>query len=452
MKKLIVLATAVVSLASTSPATFAAATAEEAAQLKTTLTPMGAEKAGNKDGTIPAWDGGYTKVDPAWKNGDPRPDPFANEKPLFSITAKNMDQYADKLSEGDKALLQKYPTHRIDVYPTHRTAAAPQWIYDATAKNAVNAKLTNNGMTLEGAYGGKPFPIAKTGVEHVWNHILQWGGESAIYNFRTFVVGSDGSQVLATEATNNHAYPYHYKDGEKTWNGDHWLAVQTATGPSFKAGESLIVVDNTDWFKKPREAWQYLPGQRRVRKAPTIGYDTPDFVMSGIGNFDEAFVWLGSPERYDWKLVGKKEMFVMYNNNKINFSTPQAALSKGAMNPDLVRWELHRVWVVDATLAEGKRHVVPKRRAYFDEDTGAMLMADLYDASGALWKHDFVLTYLAPDLPALLTNVNWGVYSFQQGAYVLNTGLIGSKVSYKTQKAPPRSTFSPDALAGSSIR
>ncbi len=446
------LATALISLLATSISSMAAVSAEEAAQLKTTLTPMGAERAGNKDNSIPAWDGGYTKVDPKWKNGDPRPDPFASEKPLYSITAKNMDQYADKLSDGDKLLLKKYPDYRMDIYPTHRTAAAPQWIYDATYKNALNAKLSNNGLTLEGAYGGKPFPIAKTGVEHLWNHILQWGGEATTYKFNSHIVSSDGSIVLATEAEQTLAFPYHIKDGEKTWNGDHWWHLQKATGPAFKAGESLLIVDTNDWLKKPREAWQYLPGQRRVRKAPTVGFDTPDFVMSGVGNFDEAFVWLGSPERYDWKLVGKKEMYVMYNNNKINLATPQTALAKNHFNPDLVRWELHRVWVVESTVAAGKRHVVPKRLSYFDEDTGAMLMADLWDAAGSLWKHDYVLTVLAPDIPALLTNVDWGVYNFQTGAYVLNLSIIGSKVPYKTIKVPPASFFSPDAMAGSGVR
>src|SRR5512133_2048521 len=138
----------------------AAVTAEEAAKLKTTLTPMGAERAGNKDGSIPAWDGGFTKAPAGYKSGDVRPDFFANEKPQYSISAKNMAQYGDKLTDGVKGLMQKYPNFRIDVYPTHRTAAAPQWYYDNTFKNATRAKL--DGYTLSGAFGGIPFPIPKT--------------------------------------------------------------------------------------------------------------------------------------------------------------------------------------------------------------------------------------------------------------------------------------------------
>lgn len=431
---------------------FAGVTAEEAAKLKTTLTPLGAERAGNADGSIPAWDGGYTTVAPGWKNGDARPDPFAAEKPLYAITAANVGQYANLLSDGDKMLFQKYSTYRIDVYPTHRTAAAPQWYYDNTAKNAVNASLENNGQTLKGAYGGKPFPIPKTGNEVLWNHTLQWSGEAVFYEFRAYVVPSDGKIVLATQADQTIEYPYHLKNGQATWTGDHWWHVQKATGPSFKAGESLLIIDNTDWFNHPRQAWQYLTGQHRVRKAPTVGFDTPDFVMSGVGNFDEAFVWLGSPERYDWKLIGKQEMIIPYNNNKIVTATPEQVFLQHHLNPDIIRFEKHRVWVVEATLAEGKRHVVPKRRYYFDEDTGEALLGDSWDAQGNLWKHNYGLTLLCPDIPAVLGNVDWGIYNFQTGAYVLNIGLVGSRTPVKTIEPPPANFFSPDLLAGEAVR
>lgn len=431
----------------------AGVTPEEAAKLKTTLTPLGGERAGNADGSIPAWNGGYTTVAPGWKNGDMRPDPFPGEKPLFSITAQNMAQYADKLTEGDKALLQKFSNYRMDVYPTHRTAAAPPWYYDNTYQNALNAKLSNNGLTLEGAYGGMPFPIPKTGIEVVWNHILQWVGQAVFYEENAWAITSDGKRSLATSAEQTIQYPYHQKDGKGTWNGDHWWLLQKVTGPSFRAGESLLINDNTDWYNHPRQAWQYLVGQRRVRKSPTVGFDTPDFIMSGITNFDEAFTWLGSPERYDWKLVGKKEAYVMYNNNRIALADSQdKAYLEHFLNPDLVRWELHRVWVVDATLAEGRRHVEPKRRFYFDEDSGIALAADAWDPQGNLWKHLFGLTLLCPDIPAIVGTVMWGGYNFQNGAYTVGVDLIGSKTPYKTIDPPGQNFFSPEKLAGEAVR
>ncbi len=193
-----------------------AATAEEAAQLGKNLTPMGAEKAGNADGTIPAWDGGYTKVDPAYKQGGKRLDPFAAEKPLFSITAQNMAQYADKLSDGTKAMFAKYPeTYRVDVYPTHRTAAAPQWVYDNVAKNAVNATLVDSsaGRIPQGAYGGVPFPIPKDGTEAIWNHILNWRGTSVSMHFLHYLMTADGTQVMTTDGKAIQEMPYYYPEG-----------------------------------------------------------------------------------------------------------------------------------------------------------------------------------------------------------------------------------------------
>jgi hypothetical protein len=160
----------------------AAVAPDVAATLNTTLTPLGAERAGNENGSIPPWEGGLTEVTPGFEVGGRRPDPFAEEKPLFSITAVNMRQYADKLTDGTIAMLQKYPDSflRMDVYPTHRTAAAPQWVYDKTYKNATSAEIIDGsgGPEPKGAYGGVPFPIPQSGAEVMWNHLLRWTGES----------------------------------------------------------------------------------------------------------------------------------------------------------------------------------------------------------------------------------------------------------------------------------
>src|SRR5216117_2538075 len=105
--KLLLLSTLSISMFAGSA--FAAVSPDEAAKIKTTLTPMGAEKAGNADGSIPAWTGGLTKDVAGAKFGDVPADPFPGEKPVLQITTRNAAQYADKLSEGTKALLAKYP-------------------------------------------------------------------------------------------------------------------------------------------------------------------------------------------------------------------------------------------------------------------------------------------------------------------------------------------------------
>ena len=185
---------------------------EEAAKLKTVLTPLGAERAGNKDGTIPAWDGGETKGPAGYKSGDPRPDPYASEKPLATVSAKNLDSHQAKLSEGTKALLKKYPDQfRLEVYPTHRTVAAPQWVYDNTFKNATRAKQKEGGVWIEGAYGGIPFPIPKNGAEAMWNHLLAWVGSSTLITYQNWVGLADGRRSLCRNTagieTDGRSYP-----------------------------------------------------------------------------------------------------------------------------------------------------------------------------------------------------------------------------------------------------
>jgi hypothetical protein len=430
---------------------FAAVTAEEAAKLKTTLTPFGAEKAGNKDGTIPGWDGGYTKVPAGYQTGDPRSDPFSNEKPLLSITAKNMDQHADKLAEGTKALLKKYPdTFRIDVYPTHRTAAAPQWVYDNTFKNATRAKTTRAGYGVEGAYGGIPFPIPKDGFEVMHNHRLKWNGETNMINFENYTGTSDGKLVLVTKGQSKYQWPYFDKNGSlESFKGlyQQWFVAQT--DPPFKSGEAFIIHDYVD---QPRQAWQYLTGQRRVRKAPTIGYDTPDDVNSGQQYFDEAFVFLGDLDRYEWKVVGKKELYIPYNCNKYVGSPPDKRLMPHHLNPDMVRWELHRVWVVEAALAPGKRHVVPKRRFYLDEDTWAAVIGEGWDAQGQLWRTNHSTPHIVWEATRNEMSYPLVTYNLLTSGYVASGFDLSKRNLYKSLPRIPDSYFTPDSLAAQGVR
>ncbi|GAA0771487.1 DUF1329 domain-containing protein [Ideonella azotifigens] len=425
---------------------WAAVSADEAAKLKSTLTPMGAEKSGNKDGSIPAWDGGFSKVPAGYKQGQPRPDFFASEKPLYSVTSKNIDQYADKLSEVTKAMLKKHPDYRLDVYPTHRTASAPQLVYDNIFKNATRAKTFQEGDSIEGAFGGIPFPIPKDGSEAMWNSRMAWAGEDAQGQYTTWVVTGQGKRIMATKYDEWFANPYYYKDGAASnFDGQYYKTKVLTLEPASKAGEALLAWQAFESEKG--SAWQYLVGQRRVRRSPSVGYDTPNFITSGIGLFDEAFGAAGALSRHNLKLVGKQEMLVPYNNNKAAAASPEELVQPNFLNPSLVRWELHRVWVVEATLREGKRHVVPKRTYYLDEDTWCVLLTDGWDAKGSLWRGYFSLTLLAPDIPALLGNlVNWGGYNVQTGEYYLSVSTLGSPRQYEVTSRRPPEFFSPDSL------
>lgn len=423
-------------------------------ELGKSLTPFGAEKAGNSDGTIPAWDGGYTTVDPAFKPGGKRGDPFAADKPLFSITAQNLDQYADKLSEGTKAVFKRYPdTYRIDVYPTRRTAAAPQWLYDNTIKNATRAKLVDSsaGPIPEGAYGGIPFPVPKNGDEAMWNHLLNWRGTSVSIDTRHFLVTADGTQVMTTDGKAAQEMPYYYQDGSpESFNGDYWLISLLNIGPPLRAGEQIMGRVNLNGDKT--QAHVYLTGQRRVRKLPNACCDTPTPATAGVMTFDELSVYSERLDRFKWTLLGKQEMFIPYNANKVQTAAkPGDVLGKHHLNPDYVRWELHRVWVVEAELAPGKRHQMPKSRYYLDEDTWQAMLGDRWDANGQLAKTLWSLPAVMPDIPAVAPLTS-GFYDLVSGSWFVQSLYAGKDSQYGIVDRYKTSEFLPAAMAGRGVR
>jgi len=428
----------------------AAVSAEEAEQLKTTLTPFGAEKAGNEDGTIPAWTGGFTSAIPGYESGGRRPDPFVDEKPLFSITAKNMDQYAEKLTEGLKTLLQKYPdTFRMDVYPTHRTAAAPDWIYENTFKNATRASM--KGDVVTGAFGGVPFPIPKRGDEVMWNHLLRWMGVSVWSEGQNYLTTANGKRVMLVDAISEQQMPYYFKEGSpEEFNGDYWMIRLINSGPPIRAGEGIVGRENVDADKT--QAWVYLTGQRRTRKMPNACCDTPTPATAGVAGFDDLGVWTGRLNRFDWKIVGKKELYIPYNGNRAWQATKvEDLLGPHHYNPDYFRWELHRVWEVEATLRPGNRHQAPKGRYYVDEDTWNAVLGDRWDASGRLWKTVWALPMVIHDLPATAI-FPFGFYDLISGAWFV-AGVDATKPrQYEIVPRYPDSVFTPDGLRAGAIR
>lgn len=451
MKQIMLAAATLAVLGAAAPA-LAAVTAEDAARLKGELTPLGAEKAGNKDGSIPAWAGGHTTPIAGDKPGGRRGDPFKDEKPLLSITAQNMAQHADKLSDGQQALLKKYPEYRIDVYKTHRTAAAPQWVYENTFKNATRAKL--DGDIEQGGYGGIPFPIPRTGAEVMWNHMLRWRGSSWQFVSTMYQITADGRAVLTTDGIGDQQMSFYMPDGspeafEKS-GLPYWQVRLVNAGPPIRAGEAIAGGTKLDGTKD--EAWVYLTGQRRVRKLPNPCCDTPTPAAAGVMSFDELEVWTGRLDRFDWKLVGKKEMFIPYNGNRL--MQPKAdsdVLAKNGLNPDHVRWELHRVWVVEAALRSGQRHQAPKSRYYCDEDTWMCALGDRWDANGQLWKTLWQTSFVAPDLPGTVGS------TFGFNDLLSGTGFVSNLYNTKSAQYPlkpryPDSTFTGDALAGEGVR
>jgi hypothetical protein len=427
---------------------------DEARQLGTKLTRVGAETAGNADGSIPAYSGGLTTPPPGFKAGTSiRPDPFAAEKPRVTISAQNMGKYDAMLTAGTRALLKKYPKYHIDVYPTHRTVALPERVLDNTLANATNASTTDGGLGISGAIGGYPFPIPKSGYEAMWNHLLRYVGVASNFKYDNWNVDASGTPALATSGKLFVEYPYYDpKNSKPAAELDTYFRTKIFyNAPARRAGEALMAVDVVNPLKRPRRAWLYLPGQRRVKLAPDIAYDTPNPGTAGSATYDDAWLFNGAMDRYDFKLVGKKEMLVPYNTYRLTYAKKASEVTTpNFINPDLVRWEQHRVWVVEATLKPGKRHIYAKRTFYLDEDSWTALAADQYDANGRLYRASFA--HMSPSYDTSTPNAETQVfYDLTSGVYNVSF-LMGPYDGIHYTGTLPANQWSPDALAGAGVR
>jgi hypothetical protein len=426
-----------------------AVSADEAKQLGTTLTPFGAEKAGNKEGSIPPYTGGLTGDLPAGRPGLP-PRLFADEKPLLQLKADNADQYADKLTEGFRYMLKNYPGFRIDVYPTHRTFAAPKFFLDNSVWNATNVKLEKEAVV--GNKGGVPFPIPKSGLEVVFNSQWNWRAADRELNGETWFISSAGKRSLATGNILIESYPHLYADRKDPWGGRlRGASYVETTAPAYSAGEKTLILGPADPIAGETQGWTFLTGQRRLRKIPNVQYDVPFPYTSGNTNFDDSYGFNGATDRYDWKLLGKKEVFIPYNNNNMtHVADLDQLMGPQFVNPDHVRFELHRVWVVEATLRQGARHTVPKRRLYIDEDSWNIISTDQWDAKGQFWKSVSLITWVYPAVPVHVTSSHM-VYNVQAKSYaVMNT--INRPPGGVSFKAQPAEFFSPQTLERAGVR
>jgi hypothetical protein len=367
----------------------AAVSPEEAAKLGTSLTPIGAEKAGNAAGTIPEWTGGLAKDAAAVDANGFLGNPFAGEQPLYVITAQNMDQYKANLSEGQLAMLKRYPeTYKIPVYKTHRSVGMPQDVYDRTKQSALNTKLVDGGNGLENYTASRvfAFPLATTGIEVIWNHLTRYLGGNVHRSMIQATPQVNGSYTLV-RLEDEVAYPQDMTGMDPNASAMLFFK-QRVTAPARLAGNVLLVHESLNQVKEPRKAWVYNAGQRRVRLAPQVAYDGPGTASDGLRTSDNFSMFSGAPDRYDWKLVGKREMYVPYNNYEL--ASPKLKydqiIKAGHINQDLTRYELHRVWEIEANLKAGERNIYAKRRFFIDEDTWTILVSEQYDGRGQLWR------------------------------------------------------------------
>jgi hypothetical protein len=432
----------------------AAVSPEQAARLGKDLTPMGAEAAGNADGSIPPWDPAGTPVPPGFVPGsDDYINPYADEKPLYTIDGKNWKDYAEFLTVGSQAMFEKYGADgfKMHVYPSHRGTIRPDWYYANTLKNATGATLVEDGQKIEGNYPGVPFPIPQSALEVMWNHMIRYG-EDFHMEYDVYYVGANGKPVLSTTGSSTSIFPM-FKKPDQPVGDEIWTMLRiNYDAPARRAGEILLVHEpGADYTKgKGRKAWQYLVGQRRVRLAPAVSFDTPNPGVAGTSTYDDSFIYNGSPERFNWTLVGKKEMIIPAAEYDMVFQDKvEDLLGEKFLDPDKIRWEKHRVWVVDSNLKEGSRHLYSRRTFYIDEDSWLAVAGEMYDGRGQLWRLQY-------NYPANLYDRKtgfgsaYGAYDLLQNIYNLNGKPIPQK--YHNGVEQNVKYFSPEGMARGGVR
>lgn len=361
----------------------------EAKILGQELTPVGAERSANSAGTIPAWTGGLKTPPNGWRKGEVEINPFPEDKPLFVITAENLYLYRDKLSDGHVRMLEQYGSDFfMPVYQTRRSAAFPEHVYEKSRENAVKAELLDNGNGVRDTIMTSPFPIPANGLEAIWNHILRYRGTEVAFRSGSATPQRDGSY---NPVVNDYEYFFGYsKKGAELPEIDNkifYLKTDTIS-PSSLAGTITLVHETLDQIRSPRLAWRYDAGSRRLRRSPNLAYETNLPNSSSLRSVDQKDMYNGAPNQYDWTLKGKRELFVPYNAYKLHDSgvKPDDVIRARHINQSLTRYELHRVWVVEAKRRTGIGHIYDRRVFYLDEDSWQIVASEEYDQERKLWR------------------------------------------------------------------
>ena len=425
--------------------------ADEAKRLGADLTPIGAERAGNAEGTIPEWTGGITELPTDYNPGASHPDPFAQDPVLFTIHATNWEQHASHLTEGQKALLRAHPeTWRMPVYRTRRSASYPSWVYAAIAANATRARVIMEGKGgVENAVVSSPFPIPKSGVEVIWNLNLRWRG---VYiqriNGLAAVTRRGNYEVILSAQEIGIPYGSQHDTPFKRKYPNIMFAIKSKIiAPALLAGNGSLGIETINQTRDPRKVWTYSQSLRRVVRNPFVAYDFPAANTDNLRTVDDAELFLGPPDRFDWKLLGKREIYIPYNAYRIESNTVSTKdiLLTHHINPDLSRYELHRVWIVEGTLKSGAKHVYSRRVFYVDEDSWQIAAADLYDLDGNLWRAAEAHAINFYEVPVLWSTLE--VYNDLRERRYLVSGLDNANTQPIFGETTDPRGFSPNALS-----
>jgi hypothetical protein len=414
------------------------------------FTPLGAERAGNQAGTIPPWSGGLSEPPAGYRPGRHEVDPFPEDRPLFTVTVANLEQHAGIVSPGQRALLQAYPASwRMPVYPSRRTAAYPEWVYEGVMANG--RRLDPHKVEadeLSQARIGSPFPIPANGEQVVWNHNLRWRGLRLQRALARAAVTRRGKYTV-TLAEVDIGFPYG-SPGENAFTRQYpnlLLAIRSkTTAPSLLANNASVTLEPIDHRVTPRATWEYLQRFRRVIRQPYLGYEQPAPNTDNLRTVDDFELFNGATDRFEWTLLGKREMLIPYNAYRLHGEQLgyDDILQVGHINPEHARYELHRVWVVEGRLKKDARHVYSRRVFYLDEDTWQIGVSESYDKDGSLWRVSEAHALNFYTLPVTLATL-YVYHDLKEGRYVVD-GLDNKQPPYRfLDYADPRE-FSPNSL------
>jgi len=406
--------------ATMSVAALAAVPEAVANRLGQDLTPLGAEKAGNAEGSIPAWTGGLATPPAGFQVGEHYADPYGDDAIGFTINGGNVGQYEANLTPGQIAMLQTFPSYKMNVYPTRRSCANPASSYAQARENAVNGRLEVDGNGVVDAVRTTPFPIPNNALEIVWNHTLTYRAFKIAAQSVNVAPTRDGSFtpiVVQTDTIINYSNPAVSRTEEL--NNVSVYIIFNTVAPARSAGSVLLVHETLNQAAGARRAWQYSPGTRRVRRAPNIAYDNPGTNSDGLSTSDSFDMYNGAPDRYDWTVLGKREVFISANNYRLQQAeaTYEDIVNPGHVNQDLVRYERRRVWEIEGNLKSATRHVYARRQMAMDEDGWSIAATSLYDGRGELWRAQERWSAVAYDHP-LCNSAGDVVYDLNAGRYL----------------------------------
>ncbi len=387
------------------------------------LTPAGAERAGTADGRIPAWTGGLTAPPAGWRPEMGYINPFPEDRPIQVITRGQAASFQGELSPGLLALFARVADFQIPLFVTRRTAAYPE------------AVIARQGIA--------PFLSPRTGEEVMRNVIQRYVGGSVTREARAYPVRANG-ETYAIRSWSRRVYTSHLDGAPENLL---FVVMGGFQSPASLRGNLALVHEPRSLESDKRQAWLYNAAQRRVRRAPDLAYDAVGDGSEGMLTVDQVDGFNGALDRYDWQLIGKRPMIVPYNTYAVaeRGVKEQTLIRRGSVNSALMRYERHRVWIVEATLKLGQSHLYGKRRFYVDEDSWSVLIEESYSRRGDLWRvalHGVVQFYDAVT-PGIRLSI---FHDLDAGTYFVS-GLDGDRQpSIRFGGRAAFSEFSPDAL------